>query len=207
MPKELIYIVFLLLLPWGVSAQKDTGQVMDASGLEAIDIFTNEVYRITLVSANTQTVRVKTHSEGEYYNRISLEYKRDGDRLKVSSEYPEILTGGFDKLSAHKVFSLEVVMEIPEGLEVNIISNLASVEAEGHYKLLMAELKEGYCHLKNFTGDAVVNTFNGAIEVETSGARLEAHTRNGNLDVPENMYGRNLIRLKSIDGDIRVRKN
>lgn len=207
MLKNLFYILFLLLLSPGVSAQKDTGQMMDASDIEAIDVLTNEVYHITLAAANRQTISVKTHSEGEYYNRISLEYEREGDRLKITSEYPEILSGGFDKLSAHKVFSLEIVMEIPEDLEINIVSNLASVEARGRYKLLMAQLKEGYCILKDFTGDAVVDTFNGNIEVETREARLEAHTRNGKLQVPENMYGQNLIKLKSIDGNISVRKN
>lgn len=188
-------------------SQKDTREIIDADNIKSISIYTDEVYLINIISTETSQVRIKTHSEGEYYNDIILETLVRGEDLSITTKYPGKLTGGFDKLSAHKVFSMEIELEIPEGLEVSIKSNIAALQTEGNFESVYADLKQGYCKLKEFTGTAVINTYSGNILVETSSGLIKANSRNGEVKTPKFLSGRNPLRLTSIDGDIMVRKN
>lgn len=189
------------------SAQKETRELIDAEDILSIRINTNEVYQIRLRSTRSSQISIKTFSEGEYYNDILLETSIEKRELKITTRYPEILTGGYDKLSAHKVFSMEIEIEIPQGKEVIISSNLASLIARGDYKSIYADLKQGYCELRDFSGTAVINTYTGDILVETGAGYIEARSRNGKVEIPDFLHGRNPIRLTSIDGDIKVLKN
>ena len=130
---------------------------------------------------------------------------KDGE-LKITSRYPQELAGGYDKLSAHKVFAMEVEIRVPEGLEVVITSNLASVIASGNFERFHADLKQGYCKLLDFSGSAVINTYSGDILVETDSGAIEAKSRHGKLILPDFLPGQMPLRLTSIDGDIQVRK-
>ena len=85
------------------------------------------------------------------------------DKLFLKSEYIEILQSGYDKLSAHKVFSLEIKLIVPENLKIEIESNIASVTAIGEFEYLQIQLKQGNCEVLNFSGNALVNTFTGNI--------------------------------------------
>jgi DUF4097 and DUF4098 domain-containing protein YvlB len=202
---------FLIILAVAIgavgSAQKDTREILDAANISVIDIHTNEVFLINIISSTTSSIRINTHAEGEYFNQIILETNIENNRLAIKTKYPERLTGGFDKLSAHKVFSLEIEIAIPEGMEVNVRSNIASLQTQGEFKSIFAELKQGYCKLQDFAGTAIINTFSGNILVETSSGLLDASSRNGRIDVPDFLPGRKPIRLRSIDGDIKVLKN
>ncbi|HKJ47642.1 MAG TPA: hypothetical protein VJ973_01055, partial [Christiangramia sp.] len=129
------------------------------------------------------------------------------NELQIITDYPQRLAGGYDKLSAHKVFSLEIELEVPFNMQVNIISNIASLKAKGAYASIFAELKDGYCQLLDFSGEAVINTFSGNITVETSAGIIEANSRNGEVEIPEFLPGQNPLKLTSIDGNIKVLKN
>ena len=204
--KGLLLLFFTLTTIPGFS-QKDTSRSFDAAGIEKIFIYTDEVFKINLKTSNTETIILTSHSEGEYFNDISLEAEVLQDRMVLTSKFREILQSGFDKLSAHKVFSLEISVEIPEGMEVFIKSNIASVEGMGNYEKLEVELNSGTCDLEFFSGDLLVNTYNGSIAVKTHNAQISAFSRNGEVSLPPATPGKNKIELTSINGNIRVLEN
>lgn len=189
-----------------VSAQRNTSEIIDAGNIKSISIQSDEVYLIKITTSEKDQITISTHSEGEYYNDIALESSVKDDRLIINTSYPQKLTSGYDKLSAHKVFSLEIELQIPENLEITINSNIASLKGRGTFKSIFAELKQGYCELLDFSGAAVINTFSGYIFVETEYALIEAKSRNGKVEIPNSLPGRNPLKLTSIDGDIKVRK-
>ncbi|MFD1094411.1 DUF4097 family beta strand repeat-containing protein [Salegentibacter chungangensis] len=203
----ILNILLGLCLPLVTVAQRDAVKTFDAEGIQTIEINTDEVYLVHLKTTAANSIKVSAHSEGEYFNRIALNYKLKKDKLIIASEYPEILSGGYDKLSAHKVFSLEVWIELPEDMDVRLSSNLAALVAEGNFRNLSANLNEGYCKLTGFTGNASINTFRGNILVETNNAQVEAESGSGRLRIPDNLRGTYIIRLKSVSGDISVFKN
>jgi len=187
--------------------QTDTRELIASENIKSIRINTDEVYLLKITSTEFSEIKIKTHSEGEYFNEIQLQTRIKETELEILTKYPERLVNGFDKLSAHKVFSLEVELMVPEGLEIFITSNIASLETNGKFNSIYADLKQGYCKLKKFEGDAVINTYSGNILVETSSGIIEASSRNGTVQIPDYLPGRNPLRLTSIDGDIMVRKN
>ncbi len=201
------FIVLAFLFFTGIiSAQRDTKEIITAGAISGIKINTNEVYLIRIHSTESSEISIATHSEGEYYDEIILKSEVSNGQLTLSTEYPQILTGGYDKLSAHKVFSFEIELGIPENMEVVIQSNIASLIASGDYKSLYADLQQGYCQLLEFTGAAVINTYKGDILVETSSGIVDAQSRHGKVSIPDILTGRNPLRLTTIDGDIMVRK-
>lgn len=204
--KGLILILITLFTISGFS-QKDTSRSFDAAGIEKIYIYTDEVFKINLKTSDKPQIILTSHSEGEYFNDISLEAEVLQDRMLITSKFREILQSGFDKLSAHKVFSLEISLEIPEGMEVFIKSNIASVNGSGKFKKLEVELNSGACDLEMFYGDLMINTYNASINVQTFDAEIIAHSRNGEIFLPPATPGKNQIKLTSINGNIRVREN
>lgn len=202
-----LLLIFLLICGNAVLAQRNTQEKIDASSIKSIRIESDEVFLVKVKTAPVSEISIKTHSEGEYFNNILLDSKVENGELILSSEYPEMLTGGYDKLSAHKVFSLEIEMQIPENIELVVSSNIASLITEGTFKAVYANLKQGYCHLLNFSGAADINTYSGDILVETGSGIIEADSRHGSVEIPDFLPGRNPIRITSIDGDIKVRKN
>ena len=202
------YSSFLFLLfSLFASAQKDTSQQIDSKGIESIHINTDEAFKINLKTTKGDMILISTHTEGEYFNDIALITETKGESLHLSTKFREILQSGYDKLSAHKVFSLEITIEIPENLQVLIKSNIASLEAKGVYDFLEAELNSGYCTLTNFTGNALINTYNGPISIETTNATVTASSRNGEVIIPLDFTGNHIIKVTSINGDIRVTEN
>ncbi len=198
---------FAILVQQNSFAQKQTEQQIDANGITTILVESNEVFKITLKTAKTPFVTIKTTSEGEYYQNISLITELTGEILKVTSKYPQILTSGYDKLSAHKVLAMEVILEVPENLSVQIQSNVASVFGEGSFEYLQLELKSGQCVLNNFNGNLLVNTYNGNIAVATSPSRVEAESRHGTYINNLDYTGQQLLKLKTIDGNITITKS
>ncbi|HSM63685.1 MAG TPA: hypothetical protein VK833_07095 [Gillisia sp.] len=196
-----------LLFSLFASAQKDTSQQIDSKGIESIHINTDEAFKINLKTTKGDMILISTHTEGEYFNDIALITETKGGSLHLSTKFREILQSGYDKLSAHKVFSLEIRIEIPENLQVLIKSNIASLEAKGVYDFLEAELNSGYCTLTNFKGNALINTYNGPISIETTNATVTASSRNGEVIIPLNFTGNHIIKVTSINGDIRVTEN
>ena len=201
---KVIFSIFFLFFLLPVAAQKHTVQVLDGRGIGKILLSSDEIYNIRISSHPGKEIKIITDAEGEYYNDISLDVERRDQTLFLNSRFREILQSGYDKLSAHKVFSMEVVLQIPEGLEVEVNSNVASVFLKGDYKNILIQLKTGSCYFENFEGAAVVKTYEGNI---TGGAKnfiSEANSRHGQVEVPQNSYGIHKMVLTSINGDIKL---
>lgn len=201
--KFLSYLLFVVCFFKGYT-QNETLDIYDAAGIKQLYIQIDEVFKIDIKSSKTNKITITSSTRGEYYNDISLDVQVMQEQLQLTSQYNEILQNGYDKLSAHKVFSLEITLEIPEGLEVTVDSNIASLRAEGKFNYLQAQLRSGFCRLEDFSGNALVNTYSGGIEVETANANIIAASRKGSINLPEKFGGKHKVELHSITGDIRV---
>ncbi|HEY9184988.1 MAG TPA: hypothetical protein VIM94_06670 [Salegentibacter sp.] len=201
------YLILLsLILSLPLFSQKETLETIDAKSVKAIQIYADEVYSINIETYEGSEIVIATRSDGEYYNRIMLNAEIRNKKLILSTHFPETLSGGYDKLSAHKVFSLELQLKIPAGLRLYIESNLASVTAAGEFEFLELRLNQGFCELRDFSGNGNVQTIMGNISVETRNTRIEAESRNGKVDLPLSQNGGKLLKLTSVNGDISLRK-
>lgn len=200
--KYLSLLLVFIALP--LQAQKEVSWIIDADDLKSIIVDSNEIYRLTIKSAPVKTITIRTKADGEYFDEINLEQEIVRHTFYLRSQYREILQSGFDKLSAHKVFAMEVEMEIPSGMHVEVRSNVTSVFAYGNFEDVILELKTGSGFLRNFNGNAVVNTFDGNIVVEAHDPYIEARSRHGKINIPDSTTGSNHLKLTTINGNIKV---
>lgn len=194
----------LLLISFSAFAQKEVSKVMDAGNLEKIVLSSDEIFRISIETAPVHSISIKSTADGEYFNDISLDSKILGKTLYLKSLFREALQGGFDKLSAHKVFAMEVKLQIPEDMSLEVSSNLASVFLEGDYENVLVQLKSGSFYSERFDGNAIINTYDGNIEMATGNALVDAQSRHGKVAVAQAPRGVHKIKLTSINGDIEV---
>ena len=206
MHKILLFSIFLI--SFSGLAQKSTSEIIAAEDIQKIYFSGDEIFRITVSTSPSEEILISTTSDGEYYNDIALSSEVKGNTLFLKSKFPEILQSGYDKLSAHKVFAVEVEIQVPEGLEVQISSNIASVFLSGNYQAVLVQLKSGSVNLSDFGGDAVINTYDGNIDIGTAvkNSKIEAVSRHGKVDIPASASGENNMVLRSIHGDISVHK-
>ena len=195
----------LFISPLTLFAQKDIQNIF-SSDFEEIIIDADEIFKINIISEKRRTLKYKSHSEGEYVNDIRLKTGLKNHTFYIEAIYPKQLVGGFDKLSAHKVFSLELDLYLPEDKMIMVSSNSASLIVSGKFESFSANLQQGYCRLKSFEGNATINTYKGNIEAEVISGEITAKSRHGEVSVDQNLFGMHQIKLTSINGDISVRK-
>lgn len=200
------FFILFLALVFSTKAQSIVERKIAVDHIEQLHLKVDEVFGV-YISTNPKIneLKIKSYSEGEYAQNIGFNFTEENKTLTIQTVFPEILTSGYDKLSAHKVFAVRLEIEIPKHKSVIIQSDLASVYGSGNYTYFEAELKSGRCELHQFSGKALVNTFKGDIEVGTLEEKITAFSTHGTVKIEPTFKKGNKISLKSIDGDINVR--
>lgn len=201
--KYLAYSI-ILLFSINMKAQKVVESTIDAKNITTVVIEGDDMFNIKLTSGPVATITLKTKSEGEYSEDIVVLSTIKQDSLVISSAYQPLYVNHNDKLSAHKVISIELELIVPEHLNIYGKSNIASAEVYGVYNTLILELSQGNCALKSFTGNAIINTIEGQIKLNTNYARVEAYTKTGTIIREEIASGNNEIKLNSVNGNISI---
>lgn len=162
------YIAFFLLisLAFQVNAQKFLEKSKDANGINWILIDADGMFKVALFSEKTDQIKVTAKIEGEYAESTLVTLKEKNGALLVSSGFLPFFKKDNDKLAAHKLQSVALTVIVPEGLNVSVTSDIASLKAMGTFEFLTVALDEGRCELLNFLGDADIKTKKGDIYVE-----------------------------------------
>lgn len=196
--------IFFLAISWVGFSQNLNSHKINASGINKIELHVNAVSKVVVKTHKENYIILHFVTEGEYRNDIFLTHELVDGVFYVSSNYDHKLADGFDKLSAMKVFSVEIELLIPENLSVFISSSTASLEALGRFYELNAALKSGNILLENYEGNAHLHTYNGNVEVSTLDAKVQATSRNGSMNIAKFEVQRYFFEIKSINGNINV---
>jgi hypothetical protein len=193
-------------MSWQVYSQKLVQKQLDGSEIKTIIISGNNIFKIHVSSQKTNIIDIKLEVEGENNEQIILQTLSKQDTLFIGSSYQPLFTPPDDKLNAHRQISIELTLSIPENLNLNLKSDIASVFIKGNYKNVVAELLNGSFFAQKFTSNLLVNTIKGDINVETDNVILDIHTKNGNSNQEKLNLGNKHIILNSINGNISVTK-
>lgn len=204
--KQYLISFLLCVFTWSLCAQKVISKQFQAENISTITIDGNTMFKIAVFSKETAVIQMEFKVEGENNEQIVLLANQAQDTLFISSAYQPLFNKPDDKLSAHKAISIELSVTIPEGLDVNVTSDIASVDVEGLYNYMLVELLNGHFTAHQYQGNLLVNTLRGNISVETNFAELNAYTKNGTLIKPKLDSGEKHISLNSINGSITVTK-
>lgn len=198
-------ILFFLLFPICLSAQKRLEKIYDLQDITGVYINSDAIFKIKVTAKPVQEISVYTIIEGETFESALLHTAIVNQRLEIATGRLPDYTPFNDKLSAHKVLSIELEIVIPQNLDIDIRSSLAEVSLLGDYKDVAISLGRG-----GFMGNglrfrkSVIHTISGNITATITQATITAGSRNGTvqLDSPFNA-GPSCV-LQSIYGDIEV---
>ena len=202
------YILLFIFLTANVYAQKIIDKSWDIEGIERLEIISNDIFNIVIISNHTSRINVITKIEGEHYENVVLNISEENKTLKLSTGFTPYFQAENDKLAAHKVISIEMELNISNSLEVFVRSSIASLSTHGSFKDLQVELGNGNCVLNDFEGDAQLITGNGNIMVIAHDTvRARAKTKRGKLTNELSSTGNFYIDAESVNGDITLLKN
>lgn len=185
-------------------AQKVLEKTVDASQLTTLIIEDDILFNIKMKTGTTNQIKIRTKFEGEASEHLVLTTVTTADTLSVSTTFQPLYLAYNDKLSAHKVLSVEMEIEIPESLTVYLNSTQASVAMQGRYKHVMLELRQGHCKITDFQGQALVNTIHGHIEVYANYAIVDMFSRSGRISREPIQQGNTHIKIRSHNGNISL---
>ena len=204
--KYYLFVVLLVIISRQTYAQKHIAKNLDASHISNIKIDGNNLFKINITSQVTNSVDMLMKVEGEDNEQILLLSRVQNDTLYLGSSYQPLFTPPDNKSSAHKQISIELVLQIPENVNLFLKSDIASVFISGNYHNVLIELLNGHFKTKQFSGNLAVNTLLGDIDVGTNNAIVNCSTRNGTIFQEKLIAGQNQISLNSVNGDITVTK-
>ncbi|MDW5289981.1 hypothetical protein [Formosa sp. PL04] len=189
-----------------LSAQKRVDKSIDAQDITTLQINGKNCFKIHVISTHTNQIVIQTRIDGEHSEEMIVITRKSNDSLYVSTQFQPLFEADNDKLSAHKLMSIELEIQIPKHFNLNIKSDISSVVTQGVFNTAFIELNQGNCRLESFVGSATINTIQGSIYVETNFANVKASSRHGVVTIQRLISGENQLDLKSIHGDISVFK-
>ena len=202
------YFVFILLIIFSgqLFSQKKLFKTYDKGTIHTLFIDSDDIFQIKLSTSPTDKITIYTQIDGETFESSLLHAEIVDGVFKITTGRTPDFTPFNDKLSAHKILSIVVEVTLPEDLNLDIYSTLASVKAQGMYDKIRLNLGRGGCELSSFRfrESVLINTISGNIVLETKKADIDAQSRNGNVVIPKGMTGIKTMQLQSIDGDITV---
>lgn len=181
-------------------------RTLDASKIKSIDIAGNTIFKIKISTKPQKDISINLQVEGENNEQIVLQTKQKHDTLFISSAYQPMFIKPDDKLAAHKQISLELILQIPEDLNLLVRSDIASVFITGLYNQVVAELLNGHFFASKFSGNLQVDTLHGNITVETRAGKFNINSKKGKVQKANLPIGTNQFLLNSINGNISVFK-
>lgn len=200
-----MFYVFLFMAI-RVNGQNIIEKKLLADKTETISINGFRIFKISVSTSKTEFITIKSALDGEYQNQFQVVTKQEENQLDLKLEQIEFSTIADDKRNAHKVVAATLYLEIPEGLNLNITSNIGSVHLSGNFDSLYVDLLQGYFDAIGEANSATIITIDGHISLRTKNADVEVISKNGRVTVDEFITNESLWKLHSINGNITVAK-
>jgi DUF4097 and DUF4098 domain-containing protein YvlB len=157
-------------------------------------------------TSRSNIIRINSIVDGEYENEYQIFTSINGDRLDIKLEQIAFREIADDKRNALKVIAAKLLLEIPQKKNLSIESDIGSVILNGSFNSISIQLQQGYCNLKGNTKEALINTIDGNINIQTGDAKIvSAVTNNGKVNIYPFKVKSSLYNLKSINGDISIK--
>jgi hypothetical protein len=187
-------------------AQKRLTKTLLDPQISSIHIEADLCYRIVLETIDSNEVSVEAQMEGEYQKDLVVQFREEGNTLFIEPEFSPQFSLPNDKLGAHKVVSVSMVVRLPEYQNVQLTAATCEVTATGAYRDLRIVFNDGSCVLEHLAENTTVQTGSAAIRVALEKGVVEATSRYGRVFLEPVPKGDHHLRLTSTRGDISVRR-
>jgi len=108
-------------------SQKIIEKELDATLYNNIEISSDEIHHINLISTNLNTISINIRIEGKDHENIVLSLLEKNKTLFIEPDTTPFFKSINDKLAAHKVQSIEIELKIPKRFGISVISKTAKL--------------------------------------------------------------------------------
>lgn len=206
-PWKAVFKVFFILLvaTQGSNTQNQLAQTIDASGIDRVLISGNDIFEINVQTIPGRQIKLASIVDGEYGNYFDIGFEQNRSTLEFFLMASDLIEIPDDKRNAHKVVSAAIELYIPEDLNLEVISDVGSLEAKGVYNTINAKLQNGFCIVKGTAVNMHIETVEGGISLATKNTTIEASSAHGSVNISQAVKGKHMAKLWSIKGDIEVK--
>ncbi len=199
-----LFIAFLFVFSITYcNAQKVIEKEFSSEEIKTLSIVDDAIFKIEIQSSETSIIKISANISGEHSESVIIEEKNTEGILSLKTGFAPFFSLENDKLAAHKIMAIELKIEVPKTISVEIKSKLASIFANGTYKNIAVSIENSNCDLQNFSGNAHLKTTNGNITViANSTVSGKAISINGIVKNGLPNHGKFLVEAESINGII-----
>jgi len=189
-----------------LTAQKIVKKSIVDGLIASFQIDANNCFKIHVNTSDSNEIVVAATIDGEYKKDLVLNVKEEGSRVLVSAGFRPNFENPNDKLSAHKVVSIALDIQLPKNKRVQLFGTNSNISATGTYDTLKITLNDGVSHLINVKGIAEIETQSGDIIVESESAEIVSKSKYGKVDKNQIPHGNSKYILKTVTGNIRFNR-
>lgn len=195
-----------MLLSTLLAAQKTVHKVVEDTTITSVTIDASQAYELVVRTAAFPKIDIKAVLEGEYKDDLLINTKKESGRFVVSTAFRPLYKNPNDKLSAHKVISILMIVELPENMELMILGSSINIDLSGAYKTLNATITQGNLTITDFEGNGEIQSFEGIISVNNYGGTIAAYSKYGEIYGRNTARGKGILTLKTVNGNIYINK-
>ncbi|MDX1462456.1 MAG: hypothetical protein R3359_05320 [Marinirhabdus sp.] len=189
-------------------AQKRVSRSYTADAIQSILMDANGVHSLRVIAMETKQISLEVYVEGEMAPDVVVNEKTEGNSMSLGFETWPYANIYDDKLAAHKVLSVEVVLTLPKNKFVSVVSKSARVAVTGAFEMLYIAIEDRSCTLRDYAGSANLRTNRGNIDVVVNNGLTKAKVNSVYGSVTNALVsdGKYTIWAESIHGDIGLRQ-
>lgn len=187
-------------------AQKVVKKAIVNHEITSINIDVTNCYKLVLDTTAYNEMVLEATIDGEYKKDLVLNSEQKGHTIHVSNGFQPIFKNPNDKLSAHKVISIALKINIPKNKSVMVYGSDCNVTVAGNYRKIKIILDDGICILNNVSKSVTVMTRSGDISAYTRGAEVIANSKYGSVLSDKIPAKNDHYVLTTITGNISIRK-
>ncbi len=195
-------LIVLFLATNFLTAQKVVEKTLLNTDISTIQIDVSNCFEVNIETSAIDAMIVTATIDGEYKKDLELILKEDGAIVFVSAGFQPNFINPNDKLSAHKVVSIALDIQLPANKRINVFGSSCNVTARGTYEKLKVTLNDGACKLSEVFGNAEVMTQSGNISAESDTATIISTSKYGRIDEKPISNGNDTYKLSTITGNI-----
>jgi hypothetical protein len=196
--------MFCCLLTVGVYAQKRVVKSLVNPRTSWVHINSEQCFQLQLRNSDSDVVSVEAKLDGEYSEDLVISMEEDGNTLVITPGFRPNFKHPNDKLSAHKVVSVSLVVAIPKYTNFRIYGTHTQVGAEGVFTNGKISLDDGNCVLHAEAEELEVITQSGDILFSSNGAVIKADSKFGTVNGDKIAHGNGKVTLQTTSGDIQL---
>ena len=204
MKGTLFVLSFFCLL--NLKGQKLVKKAFVNNSISSIQINSQYCYQVDLNTVNTNEINVEAEIEGEYSKDLVITIEENETTVLISAGFQPNFNNPNDKLSAHKIISIKLNITVPNDKRVFVYGTNSNVTMKGNYENLKVKLLDGNCSIDNVGDRVEVTTQKGNILLIADNGNIMAESTYGKVVKEYIPQGQNQYSLKTIEGNINLRK-